>query len=162
VGVDGEHFTDVLWPMWQADTAEDWTATRCLNESLTRLLPPQEDVQEQDGAGAGAGGGGGNGCGGVDGTCKDGKMGSGCVNSRGKRQTHVHESAEKRKARVRTGCADSNRIWEPVNTYVPQDTPKHLRPAGYTSIARDIPEKTLSIFIPSSCSITSIPTLLLN
>ena len=40
---------------------------------------------------------------GVDGSCKDGTMGSGCCKSRGKRQTNVHESAEKRKARVRTG-----------------------------------------------------------
>ena len=39
----------------------------------------------------------------VDGSCKDGTMGSGCCKSRGKRQTNVHESAEKRKARVRTG-----------------------------------------------------------
>ena len=39
---------------------------------------------------------------GVDGSRKDGKMGSGAVNSRGKRQTNVHKSAE-RKARVRTG-----------------------------------------------------------
>jgi hypothetical protein len=46
----------------------------------------------------------------VDGSCKDGKMGSGCckfqgdeADNRGKRQTNVHESAEKRKARFRTG-----------------------------------------------------------
>jgi hypothetical protein len=39
---------------------------------------------------------------GVDGPRKDGKMGSGAVNSRGKRKSNVHESAE-RKARVRTG-----------------------------------------------------------
>ena len=44
---------------------------------------------------------------GVDGSCKNGTMGSECCNSRGKRQTNVHESAEKRKARVQT-----SRSWE--------------------------------------------------
>jgi hypothetical protein len=36
------------------------------------------------------------------GRAKLGRWGQGAVNSRGKRQTNVHESAEKRKARVRT------------------------------------------------------------
>jgi hypothetical protein len=40
---------------------------------------------------------------GVDGSCKDGKMWSGCCKFQGKRQTNVHESAEKRKTRFRTG-----------------------------------------------------------
>ena len=37
------------------------------------------------------------------GPAKMARSGQGAVNSRGKRQTNVHESAEKRKARVRTG-----------------------------------------------------------
>jgi hypothetical protein len=41
---------------------------------------------------------------GIDESYKDGsRLGQGAVNSRGKRQTNGHESAEKRKARVRTG-----------------------------------------------------------
>jgi hypothetical protein len=37
------------------------------------------------------------------GRAKMARWGQGAVNSRGKRQTNVHKSAEKRKARVRTG-----------------------------------------------------------
>ena len=48
---------------------------------------------------------------GVDGSCKDGTMGSGCCNFRGKRQTNVHKSAEKRKARVRTGRSWGEMCW---------------------------------------------------
>ena len=40
---------------------------------------------------------------GVDGSFKDGTMGSGCCKFQGERQTNVHEPAEKRKAQVRTG-----------------------------------------------------------
>jgi ribonuclease HI len=40
---------------------------------------------------------------GVDGTCKNGKMGSGCGKFREEGQTNVHELAERRKARAQTG-----------------------------------------------------------
>jgi hypothetical protein len=40
---------------------------------------------------------------GVDGSSKDGRRRSDAVNSREKKQTNVHESAERRKTRVRTG-----------------------------------------------------------